>query len=617
MPTIARRHSMAWRAGIAVLAMLLAGLASSWWIRARQANEPLARARAAYERRDWQTARASALERLKGAPEDLEALRLLARSAARLERDDLARSIYQDRIGMERMTGEDFYLIAAGLFRQRRFATAWTAMEQGLRLDPHQPELLQGLASLEAWQDKLAEALKRAEPVTVMRGWEARGHLLIGSFRAELPDPAAAAESFERALKLDPTLRGATESPDQVRKQLARAWLQAGQASRARRALKPVLDRGRDPEAFWLLSRVELQEENVPGASAALERSPLQEGHEGTRFDREPAPFVGAAKCAQCHADIHRSQQNSLHARTFFRTVDLSKIDLPRAPVTDSSTKEVTHALRRNGDQTRVETRVGTEVYQAVVDYAVGSGDRGLSLIGHDAAGHIRELRVSKYNDGSGWDRTTGHSEKPEDHADYLGLSLTEDALRRCLHCHTTDGYRAVTAAGPTVLDRGIGCERCHGPGGHHIQAVAAKFADLAIARPQYFPVAKQVKMCGECHSPRNVKLDDTSNALNTRFQASTFVKSRCFTEGSGSFSCLTCHNPHRDAVAAASFYEPKCLSCHALGSRPDPGPTRAPSCPVNPRNRCLECHMPAIKGATAHSSFTDHHIRVHREAGS
>ena len=34
--------------------------------------------------------------------------------------------------------------------------------------------------------------------------------------------------------------------------------------------------------------------------------------------------------------------------------------------------------------------------------------------------------------------------------------------------------------------------------------------------------------------------------------------------------------------------------------------------CPVNPRAKCLECHMPKVPMPTLHRELTDHYIRVH-----
>src|SRR6185312_9405567 len=56
--------------------------------------DSLTRGIAAYERADWDEAAILARERLKEEPSDLEAMRLLARSAARQGRDETAQSLY-------------------------------------------------------------------------------------------------------------------------------------------------------------------------------------------------------------------------------------------------------------------------------------------------------------------------------------------------------------------------------------------------------------------------------------------------------------------------------------------------------------------------------------------
>jgi hypothetical protein len=39
----------------------------------------------------------------------------------------------------------------------------------------------------------------------------------------------------------------------------------------------------------------------------------------------------------------------------------------------------------------------------------------------------------------------------------------------------------------------------------------------------------------------------------------------------------------------------------------------RAPGagCPVQPKNGCIDCHMPKVQTPVAHTRFTDHFIRV------
>ena len=86
---------------------------------------------------------------------------------------------------------------------------------------------------------------------------------------------------------------------------------------------------------------------------------------------------------------------------------------------------------------------------------------------------------------GTGWDVATGLPRRPADQEGYLGKKMfAEDGVRRCVSCHTTNVHSILHEAGPESADHSIGCERCHGPGGHHVAAVAAGFSDLAIVSP-------------------------------------------------------------------------------------------------------------------------------------
>jgi hypothetical protein len=258
------------------------------------------------------------------------------------------------------------------------------------------------------------------------------------------------------------------------------------------------------------------------------------------------------------------------------------------------------------------------------VEYAFGSGDQGLTLVGLDAAGQARELRISRYQDGSGWDRTTGQLPTPPEPSGYLGKPLGPKEVRLCLECHTTHARAARDRQGPEASDHGIGCERCHGPGENHVLAVESGFPDLAIARPKLAAGPVVQALCAECHSPRQGKVSP-SDRKAVRFQGVTLSWSRCFTQSQGALSCVTCHDPHRNAERSPAFYEAKCLACHSAspppppparseGTRPVTLPAGVPrrTCPVNARTDCIRCHMPAVADAVPHSTFADHHIRVH-----
>jgi hypothetical protein len=193
-----------------------------------------------------------------------------------------------------------------------------------------------------------------------------------------------------------------------------------------------------------------------------------------------------------------------------------------------------------------------------------------------------------------------------------------------CLICHTTNARSVRMRSGPESLDRAIGCEQCHGPGGLHLSAVALHFSDPAIASPTAASPADINKLCGVCHSQHFAVMPASRFAPDwVRFPGSTLPWSRCYAESGGGLSCVTCHDPHRNAETLPAFYEKKCLSCHTTSSTSDKtapvsshereGTFRS-SCPVNPRNDCLQCHMPKVRYNWLHGSFTDHYIRTHAD---
>jgi hypothetical protein len=251
----------------------------------------------------------------------------------------------------------------------------------------------------------------------------------------------------------------------------------------------------------------------------------------------------------------------------------------------------------------------------------MGSNHQGRSFVGRDRDGQARELRVSQYPSAPEWDRTSEHPDEPPDRAGYLGRPIADESVRLCVHCHSTDFRAAQRPDGrPEAGDHGIGCERCHGPGGHHLRAIDERFPDLAIARPRLASASQIMGLCGQCHKAPASASPDKLNFI--RFQAPTFVQSRCYTE-SGSMSCVTCHNPHRDAGRNPAEYEAICLRCHpGGGGRAGEGGRETLStktwsaCPVNPKSDCLRCHMPRVEGAVPRAVFTDHHIRVREESG-
>ncbi len=467
---------------------------------------------------------------------------------------------------------------------------AFKTYERARLVNPDHPETLDALAQLYLQNDRENAVEEVAERLVGQPGWEARGLLILGAARAELNDPAGSVQALRRFFQLDP--EGVAAAPGPVRPfrlLLARSLLKTRRPAEARQLLVDLLAHGPDAEASWLLGRSYIQERQWDRAATLLK--PSDSFRAVHPLEYEPAPYVGAARCAPCHSEICRSLSTSKHATTFSRPQDLNKLVLPTNPVPDPGNPQVTHGFKRQDGTLQVETRAGEEVQRAVINYAFGSRDHFMTFVGRDDQGRSRMLRISHYHSarGSGWDLSTGLPQRPDNPHEYLGTTLLEgDGVRRCLFCHTTNFRAVLDQAGPEAADLAIGCERCHGPGDHHVAAVEAGFPDPAIVNPGRLPGPAVNKTCGQCHD-----LHDTStiSAPRTdpvwyRFQSLALTWSRCYTESAGNLSCVTCHDPHTGGKTSAARHEAKCLSCHG----PDPvtastahTPLSAPTSRANP----------------------------------
>jgi hypothetical protein len=360
------------------------------------------------------------------------------------------------------------------------------------------------------------------------------------------------------------------------------------------------------------MSRVYLQAGDQARALAALEQAGPYRAN--NPLDPEPGPYVGEARCEKCHASIFRDSLASRHTQTYYRGRQLDELPLPGRPLPDPDDPEVTHTYHRRDGVLRAETRVGDQVLEAVIEYAFGTADRYVTMVGRDSGGRYHMSRLSYYRtlDGKGWDRTTLDMTHPTraQPAEFQGETIgVRDGLAKCLYCHVTNPRTGQEAIGPEMADRAIGCERCHGPGGNHVAALELGFSDPAIVNPaNASPQVVTTKQCNECHIlEHQVRQDDPENPGWVRSQGIGWMRSRCNTESGGAFGCVTCHNPHQSARAtSAADYEAKCLKCHAGAGRT--------TCSVNLSQGCVRCHMPRIRIGSLHMELTDHHIRVHSE---
>jgi tetratricopeptide (TPR) repeat protein len=607
MPGFPGRGRRAWWI-TAVLAIAIAAGAGGvfrWWT-GRGVAGPVSEGLSAYAQGDWERSALLARRRLAKVPDDQDALQLAARTMARQERDKAAISTYS-RLELKRMTAEDYFLLGRALSRTGQDDLALKSLEASRDADPDRLETLDELAQVYSRKDRPAAAEALARRLLREPGREARAQLMLGALRASQNDPAGAARALQRAFELDPDGKSVSPHPaGPLRLLLVRSLLQAAQPAEARRVLRAIPGSESDLESAWLLSRCFIQERDWARAAEALRAAGSYRGDHP--LEPEPAPYVGEARCAGCHRPAHEALLTSRHSKTFARANEVQSVPWSDpSPLPDPGDPNVSHRFERREDGIHVETTVGDQVFRAVARYAFGSPDRYVTFTGPDEHGRSRMLRMSYYDSpkGAGWDISTGLVPHPARPDQFLGeLMDPGDGERRCLGCHTTN-FRAVEdRVGPESADHAMGCERCHGPGGHHVAAVEVDFPDPAIISPGRATDGTINRLCGQCHDftlPHGFTGEPDDPGWY-RFHGARLEQSRCSIASGGRLHCVTCHDPHGRLETATAPYEAKCLSCHG------PGKT---TCPVNPAKGCVECHMPRVWRQPTHSFQSDHKIRI------
>ena len=594
------------RVGIAIAAvvgLMALGAAVAWSVGPR---DPSARMKAAADRGDWRSV--AAIGDAKAGMADPALVLLRARALARLGRDEEARSTFA-RADATRIGPADLLDASELLLRSDRPALAWLALDAAGKIAPGDARVRAATSALHArigGQGAIAHVTEHLSAVPDGASLAALVLALIDLAKSDASDDPV----LDRVMARDRSVLLALNSPAGSVRLLARVLLETGRPAEARRRLAPLLARGPDLEASWLESRACLQMGEAEAAESALAAS--GEFARDRSHEPEPALYVGARACRGCHREIHDAQQSGRHATTIRHGADLAEIPLPPRPLIDPADPSVSHEFRREGDKVRLVTTTRDAKYEGLMDYALGSGHRGMTLVGKDASGSHREARISLYSErGTTWDVTSGFSPHPGDPGEYLGKVLSPSGFRDCIHCHVTRFRSPTGTPGPEASDRGIGCERCHGPGGNHVEAMNSGFGDVAIGRLKGATAARKMSACSACHAS-----DGTfppTDPQFVRFQSTTLPWSKCFTDSGGKLDCVTCHDPHKPLETAPAFYEAKCLSCHGPKAGKEADSSRRVACPVNPSRECLSCHMPRVEEVAPHTGFTDHHIRARR----
>ncbi len=320
--------------------------------------------------------------------------------------------------------------------------------------------------------------------------------------------------------------------------------------------------------------------------------------------------YLGSAQCAQCHSDIASTQFLSDHARSVRKVDDISELVSVLPLAFADATNDVQYRLERSS-----RTEFPFDLVASKADrterlnllWAFGAGRKGITFVGRSETGKYGQSRLSWYSEIKGLDITPGSKEEAKDAHEALADWFEGKKREECFGCHISRQAELL----PEIVQKsslGIQCERCHGPGQKHFEAVTQGRKELAIRHPGKLSSEQQFQFCGQCHRqpPGDFEADAISKIIadkrTVRVPAQRLILSRCYIESDGKLKCTTCHNPHHTLTESVEYFDRRCLSCHTSGG------SQGTQCPVS-RKDCVSCHMQRERLAK-HLVFADHWIR-------
>lgn len=356
--------------------------------------------------------------------------------------------------------------------------------------------------------------------------------------------------------------------------------------------------------------------------------------------------------CAVCHREIAETYARTGMARSFAAAPAAAAIPPIQGGVFRHEASQEFFALSAAAGkpalkryQTGFDAAVAN-ILEATLDYRIGSGNHAISYLHRTAAGELVELPLTWYPENGGYWAMSPGFDRPDHNG--FGRKVTY----RCMFCHNAypamEGGADTEETGtrfPASLPEGIDCQRCHGPGGEHMNAVRRGAAPEAIRRtivnPARLSPARQLEVCLQCHlETTSLSLpgelmrwgrdvfsyrpgepledyqlyfdhapgaghDDKFELVSAPYRLS---KSACFRLSGGALTCTTCHNPHDipRGQAARDYYAQACRNCH------QDAVSRLIATGKHPAGAdCASCHMPKRRPADAiHIAITDHYIR-------
>jgi hypothetical protein len=277
----------------------------------------------------------------------------------------------------------------------------------------------------------------------------------------------------------------------------------------------------------------------------------------------------------------------------------------------------------------------GQRIESERFDIVMGSGKKGQTYI-YSKGKELYQLPISYFTSSHSWANSPGYA------ADQPFFERPIEA--RCMQCHTSFARQlSSNEYDPDRILYGVGCERCHGPAGKHVDYQGQHPEDRKgkfIVNPAALARQQSLDVCALCHSgvmrsiapawsflpgdtlshyfDKNSAHIDSVNLDVHANQYGLLTASKCF-RISGTMVCSTCHNTHVKENGDMSAYGQKCMSCHAPANHNFCTMTAPPG--FSMQANCVNCHMPVRASrnlsllVAGHATATPEMVRSHRIA--
>ncbi|HNU33894.1 MAG TPA: tetratricopeptide repeat protein [Bacteroidia bacterium] len=367
--------------------------------------------------------------------------------------------------------------------------------------------------------------------------------------------------------------------------------------------------------------------------------------------------YVGKETCRSCHTDIYDSYMHTGMGSSFdVASTKKTSAKFEHALVLDKEGNFFYQPYFENDSLRILEFRLDGKdtIYKRkeTINFIVGSGQHTNSHI-TNSNGYLTQVPATFYTQKGIWDLPPGFEDGNNSRFNrIIGLE--------CMSCHNAYPDFVLGSENKyNTVQRGIDCERCHGPGSVHVQQKmlgmlvdTAKEIDYTIVNPSKLPIDKQFDVCQRCHIQGNAVLNDgksffdfkpgmhLSEVMNVFMpvykgrdnehimasHAERLKMSKCYTVTmddveknksstdlkpyKNALTCITCHNPHVSVKQTGnSHFNKSCNNCHT--TQKDNLCTQKESVLKANNFNCIKCHMNFSSTIDIpHVKVHDHYIR-------